>query len=169
MYSSTLTREYESGTLVLMLTRGLARSKVMVAKTSLLLILWSAGYFLCFGVTYAYNAFYWDNSVARSLSVAVFNWWLFGVLVVALMMLFSVLSKSYSGVLLGTGGSVLAIYFASLVPRAAKYMPTKLMNGMELLTGVSCTSDFTAAIVVTAAAAAACIALALPLLNKKQI
>ena len=169
LYSSTLTREYESGTLVLMLTRGLARGKVLLAKTLLISIVWSAGYFLCFGVTYAYNAFYWDNSIAQSLGAAVTYWWLFGVLVVAMMMLFSVLSKSYSGVLLGTGGSVLAMYIISLIPKAAKYMPTKLMNGMELLTGVSSTSDFTAAIVVTSGAVITCIALALPIFNKKQI
>lgn len=169
LYSSSFTKEYESGTLVLMLTRGLARGKVLFAKTALLSIVWSAGYFLCFGVTYAYNAFYWDNSIAKPLSAAVIYWWLFGILAVALMVLFSALSKSYSGVLLGTGGGVLAMYIVSLIPKAAKYLPTKLMNGMNLLTGVESTGDFTASVVVTAVAIVACIVLASAIFNKKQI
>ena len=169
LYSSSFTKEYESGTLVLMLTRGLARCKVLLAKTLLISIVWSAGYFLCFGVTYAYNAFYWDNSIAQSLGAAVTYWWLFGILTVALMMLFSVLSKSYSGVLLGTGGSVLAMYIVSLIPKAAKYMPTSLMNGMNLLTGAETAEDFTAAVLVTSVAVIACMALAMPIFNKKQI
>ena len=84
-------------------------------------------------------------------------------------MLFSVLSKSYSGVLLGTGGSVLAMYIVSLIPKAAKYMPTSLMNGMNLLTGAETAEDFTAAVLVTSVAVIACIALAMPIFNKKQI
>ena len=79
VYSGSFTREYESGTLVLMLTKGLSRYKVVLAKASVMLMTWTAGYFLCYGVTYAYNAYFWDNSVARELGAAVFNWWLYGI------------------------------------------------------------------------------------------
>lgn len=169
LYSSSFTKEYESGTLVLMLTRGLARRKVVLAKAALMILVWSAGYFLCFGVTYSYTAYYWDNSIAIGLMSAVMNWWLFGIFTVSLMILFSTLSKSYSGVLLGTGGCVLTMYIVSLIPKASKYMPTSLMKGMNLLTGVETAEDFTAAVLVTSVAVIACIALAFPTFNKKQI
>ncbi len=169
LYSSSFTKEYESGTLVLMLTRGLARRNVVLAKTAVMALVWSAGYFLCFGVTYGYNAYYWDNSIAVGLLPAVMNWWLFGVFTVALMVLFSTLSKSSGGVLLGTGGSILACYLISMIPKAAKYLPTALMNSAGLLTGVENAGEYIAAVVITAAASVVCIALSVPILNKKQV
>ena len=169
MTGGVFTKEYESGTLVLMLTRGLARYKVVLAKTAVLLTVWSAGYSLCFGITYAYNAYYWDNSIATDLVHAVLNWWLFGVFAVALTVLSSVIARGYSGVLCLTGGTVLAFYLAGLVPRLTEYMPTVLMNGMNILVGAQEASEFTAAAAVTAALTVASIAVSIPILNKKQI
>ena len=64
LQSSIFTKEYSSGTLVLSLTKGLARYQVVVSKAALLIALWSACYWMCFGITYAYNAYFWDNAVA---------------------------------------------------------------------------------------------------------
>lgn len=87
LQSSIFTKEYQSGTLVLSLTKGLERFKVVVSKTVVLTVLWTVGYWLCFGVTYGYNAYFWDNSVAQNLILSVVCWWLFGVCVISLMIL----------------------------------------------------------------------------------
>lgn len=55
--SSIFTKEYQSGTLVLTLTKGLHRHTVVISKALLLIVLWSVGYWLCFGITYGYNAY----------------------------------------------------------------------------------------------------------------
>ncbi len=169
MTGGVFTKEYESGTLVLMLTRGLARYKVVLAKAAVLVLVWSAGYFLCFGITYGYNAYFWDNSIATDLLPAVMNWWLFGVFTVALTVLFSVVANGYGGVLCLTGGSVLASYIVGLFPKLTKYTPTSLMNGMNILVGTQDAGDFTAAATLTAVISVALIALGIPILNKKQI
>lgn len=169
IYSSSFAKEYESGTLILVLTKGLSRCKVLLAKALVMLSLWTVGYWLCFGVTYGYNAYYWDNSVAKNLLPAVANWWLFGVFTVAIMILFSVLSTSYSGVLLGTGACVLLSYLVGLFPKAAKYTPTSLMNGMDLLMGVACADDYLVAIVICVAVAVICIGVSIQFFNKKQL
>ena len=80
--SSIFTKEYTSGTLVLSLTKGLERYKVVISKALVLTVLWSLGYWLCFGITYGYNAYFWDNSIAQNLVFSVVCWWLFGMMVV---------------------------------------------------------------------------------------
>ena len=98
--SNLFTKEYSKGTLILVLTKGLNRYKVIVAKSIMLLATWSVCYFICFGVTYAYNAYFWDNSVAHNLMEAVMFYWVAGVFAVAMMVLFSVVFSN------GTGGCV---------------------------------------------------------------
>ena len=51
LQSTVFTKEYQSGTLVLSLTKGLERYKVVLSKFFALLLLWTLGYFLCFGTT----------------------------------------------------------------------------------------------------------------------
>lgn len=169
LYSSTLTGEYETGTLVLILTKGLSRYQVLLAKFGTMLILWSSAYWLCFGITYAYTAYFWDNSIAVGRFSAAIHWWLFGVFVVALMILFSTLSKQYSGVLLGTGGSVLALYLLGFLPKIANYTPTALMHSTALLAGAESADDYRKTIVVTALISIACICTSIPVFNKKQL
>jgi len=121
MCSSTFTKEYESGSLILILTKGVSRYKIVLSKALALLALWTVGYWLCYGVTYAYIAYYWDQSVMVNLMPAVTYWWLFGMWTVCLSVLFSVLSRSYTTVLCGTGACVLMSYLLARLPRLNKY------------------------------------------------
>ncbi|MBE6592927.1 MAG: ABC transporter permease [Ruminococcaceae bacterium] len=169
IYGSVFTKEYDSGTLVLILTKGLARYKVVLAKYVVMLLVWSAGYWLCFGITYLYNDFYWDNSIATGLMPAVLNWWLFGVFVVSLVVLFSVLMSTYGNVLLCTGGAIFASYMLGLLPKAAKYLPTSLMSSSALLIGAEEADKYVFAIIISILLSVASVALSIPILNKKQI
>ena len=89
IFSDIFTKEYKSGTLLLILTKGLSRYKVVLAKAVLLLSLWTVGYGICFAITYGYNAYFWDNSIMNNLVFSVTIWWLFGVWVICLIVLFS--------------------------------------------------------------------------------
>ena len=64
-------KEYSGKTLVLCLTKGLSRRKVVLAKTATLTVLWSTLYFMCFGITWFYSAYFWDNSVLHALGFSV--------------------------------------------------------------------------------------------------
>ena len=167
--SSIFTKEYRSGTLILSLTKGLARYKVVVAKTAVLTLLWTAGYWLCYGVTYAYNAYFWDNSIAQNLTFSAVVWWVFGLWVIALTVLFSTLSGSNTGVLVGTGGVVLASYLVGMIPKVTKYLPTMLTDGNSLIYGAKNPADYTVALTVVCVTAAASFAVSLTVFNKKQL
>lgn len=163
------TREYQSGTLILSLTKGLNRYKVVAAKTAMLVVLWSVGYWLCFGITYGYNAYFWSNAVARNLMLSVCCWWVFGLFVISLMVLFSTLSGSSTGVLAGTGGTVLAAYLLSILPAVNEYLPTFLTDGNSLIYGTQEARAYTLPLLITGALTLACFAAAFPIFNQKKL
>ncbi len=166
---NSFTKEYSSGTLILVLTKGMARYKVVLAKSALLLGLWTVGYWLCFGITYGCNALLWDKGIAANLLPAALNWWMFGILTVACTVLFSVLFRSYALVLLGTGGSVLGMYLLGLLPKLSHKVPTALMNSGSLLVGAESAETYTVALVIAGVCSLVCIGVSIPILNKKQL
>lgn len=167
--SNLFTKEYQIGTLVLSLTKGLERYKVVVSKTVVLTLLWTLGYWICFAITYGYNAYFWDNAAAQNLICSVICWWLFGLWVIALTVLFSTIAKSNTGVLIGTGGSVLAIYCIGLFPKVKSYVPTLLMDGNSLIYGIRDVQTYSSAIIITVVCSVVCFATSIPIFNKKTI
>lgn len=167
--SNIFTKEYQSGTLLLSLTKGLARHKVVIAKTTVLILLWTAGYWQCFGITYGYNAYFWDNAIAQNLMFSVLCWWVFGLWVIALAVLFSTVSTANTGVLLGTGVVAFGFYLVGMLPKVSKYLPTRLTDGNSLIYGVAETGAYTTALFISAVTALVCLIGGLAVFNKKQL
>lgn len=167
--SNIFTKEYSSGTLVLSLTKGFARYKVVVTKAMSLVLLWSISYWLCFGITYGLTAVFWEQSNVLHLGFAAFCWWLFGMLIVALMVLLSTVFSSMTGVMLVTGGIAFGMYLFSLLPKIGKFSPAYLGNGTSLAYGLLEADTFTAAIVITAVITLGAFIASVPFFNKKQL
>ena len=167
--SSIFTKEYESGTLVLALTKGLERYKAVAAKTIVLGCLWSVNYWFCYGITYGYNAYFWDNSMAQNLLFSAVCWWLFGLWVIMLMVLFSVVARSNTGVLAGCAVVVLASYLLGLLPKLKNYVPTRLMDGNSLIYGVAEAQTYTVAIVSVVVLSVGCLIVSILVFNKKRL
>lgn len=163
MFCGTLTVEYQKGTLINMITKGLKRWKIIVSKTVTMAVLWTAGYWMSFAVTCAYNAYFWDNGIVHHMVFAACCLWLIGLWLISLMMLASAVFTSSSAVLLSVGCVFLAVYALGLFPDLLRYLPVHLMDSAELLTGVSSAADYLPAVFSTAvlsalniAGAAAC-------------
>lgn len=167
--SNLFTKEYDTGSLILVLTKGLARYKVVLAKWILLVLTWTICYFIYWGITYGYNAYFWDNSVAQNLMEVAMCWWLLGIFAIAFLVLFSTLFKNSAMVLLGTGGIFLLSYIMGMIPKLADYMPTTLMNTTSLLTGVEEVEIYTAAFIITAILGVLGMIISIPILNKKKL
>ncbi len=169
IFSNIFTKEYESGTLLLVLAKGLPRYKVVLVKTVLLLSLWTVGYGICFAITYGYNDYFWDNSIANNLFFSVTICWLFGVWVLCLIVLFSSLLQNSTGVSLCTGGTVLLAYLMSIIPKVKAYSPILLMNANSLLMGEEKIGVYIKAIVITVSFCIVCVAVSIPVINKRQL
>lgn len=169
IFSDIFTKEYKSGTLLLVLTKSLSRYKVVLAKTALLLSLWTAGYGIYFAITYGYNAYFWDNGIANNLFFSVAIWWLFGAWVICLIVLFSSLLQNNTGVALCIGGTVLLAYLLSVIPKVKAYSPIALMNTNSLLMGEAEMDAYMKAIVIAVFLCIVCVAVSIPVINKRQL
>ena len=167
--SGIFTKEYSSGTLILSLTKGLSRLKVLISKTAILTSLWTVGYWLCFGITFIYNNLFWDNSVAKNLIFSAACYWVFGLFVVLLTVFFSVVAKANTAVLAGVGGVVFTFYIAGLIPKVAELLPTALTNGNALIYGSLAPKDYLASFIITITASILLFAASVPIFNKRTL
>ena len=173
IFCGVFTNEYQKNTLILVTTKGLARWKVVIGKACSMIVLWSAGFFIEFGLTYFYSDYYWDNSVMTSLGFASFCYWLYSVLIIALLVFFSCttlfrscISNNTGGVILGVGAVYFAMMIMSMFGKIGQYLPNYLCNS-NLTSGEI--SDMTKPIVVTGILLAGCIVGGIMAFNKKQL
>ena len=169
LWSGSFTAEYQKGTLIPAVTKGLARRQIVLAKGTMMLLTWSACYWLCYGITFAYNAYFWDNGIAEYPAFAAACYWLFGVWIIALLVLFSAVSQTGIQVLLGTGAVTLGASLLGMLPKLKAYVPTKLADGMSVLQGAVKPSENTAAALISAGMAVVCTALAVAAFNRKKL
>jgi len=169
MFSGIMVIEYQRGTLINMITKGMARWKIIVAKTLILSLLWTVNYWMCYGITYAYNAYFWDNGIAEHVVFSAFCVYLLGLWLLSLMMFMSILFDSAAGVTVGTGAVFFVSYMLSMVPDLQKYLPTKLMEASVLLSGAAVAKDFYLALGVAGVLSVVQLAGAIVLFNRKKL
>ncbi|SCW32289.1 ABC-2 type transport system permease protein [Eubacterium ruminantium] len=169
MMGSILTKELESGTIILTLTKGLKRSKVIISKYFMMIVLWSVYYWMCFGITYGYNEFYWDNSIANNIEMAAFFWWLFGILMISALIFVSSMSGSGGIVLAGTGLFYIIMVLAGMFPKIRKYICLRLTDGVEILKGTVSVEDYLIPAVIAGAVSLFMLILSICIFNKRRI
>lgn len=170
VFSGMLSGELQKGTLVHLLTKGMPRSTVLLAKLSSSVLLWSACYLLCLGVTYGYTVYLFPGGSIQNLPLAAFCLWLFGVLLLGANLLGGVLFKSSYGCLLFTAGFAGILFLLNIFPEVQKYNPAALTsNNTMLMTGTAAAADFTVPIILSAGITLLFISLAILLFRKKQI
>lgn len=168
-FSGIIANEYQHGTLINMLTKGLSRVTVLAAKYISLFVLWTVAYWIGYLITYAYNAYFWQNATTINLFFAAFCYYLFGLLMISMLMLGSVLTKNSSGAILFTGGVYVVFLIADLFTKIESYNPIKLCDGMSLITGGLAPLDYIKSIIVTLIlCVVACIS-GIICFNKKQL
>ena len=165
--SGIFTKEYSSGTLLLSLTRGLERRKVIISKTFVLAAVWTVCYWLCFGVTLGYSAYFWDISAVPDVMTAALLWWIYGLWFTAVVVFFSVLMRTATAVLACTGAVYLGYALLGMIPKLGEYLPAHLASSSKLIHAEGYT--FTAALIAAAVTGVMLIAVSVPVFDRKRI
>ena len=169
MQNGIFSKEYQDGTLTLVLTKGFERYKIVLAKILTMISIWTVGYLVCFGITYGYTAYYWDNSIASHLFFSSLIWWVFGIFVISLFTVITINFESTGASLSLTGGLVFIIYLISLLPKVNQYLPILLTDGNSLTYGLKEIKYYIPSLIITIVVIAILICGSVLTFNKKKI
>ena len=172
IFAGITATELSKGTLLPLLTKGLPRHSVIMAKFAVAFLVWTLAYLLCLGIAQAYTAFYWDpvNIPLPYLLLAFAGPWIYGLLLIALLILGGVIVRGQYGSLLFTASLVLLMGVINIWPAANRFNPSTLAaNVVGLFTEQNATSDFIPAFILSAVAIVACLVVAILAFNKKQL
>lgn len=137
--------EIQRGTLINLLTKGLKRWKVILSKFLAMMIIWTLTYWLTFLICLLYTNYYWGSNGLSLIGTAAVFPYLFGVMLLAIILLGSVFFKNGTGVLLFLFLVLLVFYIPVLLPSTRNYSPFILVNSLPLLTHQALLQDYLAA------------------------
>ena len=170
LYGSCLSSEYSKGTLVLMVTKGLPRKAVILAKYTVAAVLMTICYWSSYAAAYGYTAFLWHDTSLLHVPLAAFALWLIGFLYLSILMIGCVIFKQTFTTILFTGGIVAVISLLGVIEPIAEFNPFLLTSkNVDLLSGETVPSDFIVPALLSAAISILGLLTAIKLFNKKQL
>lgn len=128
LFSNSLSNEISKKTLLPLFTRGLSKTSMMLAKLSVITLLWTIAYAVGFIITYLYTIMLFPNIEIYNLFISVFCVWLFGLVLLSVLMLGSTLTASSYAPLLFVGIFVAVLMFINILPDAIYYNPIVLIG-----------------------------------------
>ena len=144
--SGILTGEYQKGTLIQVVTKGLSRKKVFFSKLVMSYFIWTLLYLVYAGITWGYTAYFWGNDVPN-LFYGVLMYWFFGIAIISVLMFFGTLCNNSGQVMLATGGVYFGMMLLEYIPDLKNKLPSFLTNGLNLSNETAVLSDYTGAVI----------------------
>lgn len=170
LYSGVLAQEVNRGTLVIMLTKGLSRTTVVMAKYSMMILVWTLAYALCACITFGYTVYLFPENNTDNLVFAVFALWLFGVLLLSFMILAASATKNTYVCMLATGVFVAAMAAIGVAPATHDYNPLSLAgDSAALMVGTVGPADLLPAILVALGVSCLCVVGAVLVFRKRRL
>lgn len=170
LFGSCLSNEYSKGTLVLMVTKGLSRPTVILAKYTVSVILMTISYWISFAVAYGYTAYLWSDTTLPYTILAAFYMWIIGFLYLSILILGCVIFKQTFTSILFTGGVVALISLLSLVKPLDEFNPFILTSkNVDLISGTISPSEFVIPMIVSVILTVIFLIITIKLFNKKQL
>ena len=124
---------------------------------------------LYFGVTYVYTIYFWSEDKVEDLFAGIIFYWLMGMFILALVLLFSTIANNGGQVLMGTGIVYMVLFFLNYVPKLQKFLPFRLMDGLQLTMGSLKMEDFIPALITSSVSIVVCGMISIVLFDKRRL
>lgn len=142
LYGSCLSSEYAKGTLVLLVTKGLSRKAVILAKYTAAAILMTVSYWISYGAAYGCTALLWQDIDLSHTAFAAASLWITGFLYLSILMFGCVLFRQAFTSILFTGGIVALISLLGMAEPIAAFHPLRLgTDTIDLISGTAAPAD----------------------------
>ncbi|WP_368487967.1 ABC transporter permease [Clostridium sp. BJN0013] len=170
IFSGMMSHEYEKGTLVNLITKGLPRKTIVTAKYTVAILIWTISYWICFSITLIYTKYYFPEGKTTGLFLAVFSFYFFGIMLLSIVMLGSISFKNTYGSLLFTAGFTVILFIINMFPKAIKWNPLQLANSnMKILQGMLTFHDIKYSFVIMVFIVLCALGLSIRIFNKKLL
>ena len=170
VFGGILSNELIRGTLINMLSKGLGRHTVILAKYIAALTLWTVSYLLSCVVNQAYTAYLFDTTSVKNLIFSLFCQWMFGAFILALVFLSSTLTGGNFGGLILTAVFLGVLLILNVFPEMKEFNPVYLSShNVELLAGSLSPNDVMLPLWITVVLTVGSIWTSIALFAKKKL
>lgn len=170
LFGSCLSNEYSKGTLVLMITKGLSRQAVILAKYTAAAALMTVSYWVGYAAAYCCTALLWHDTSLSNVALAAFSLWIVGFLYLSILMIGCVIFRQAFTSILFTGGVVALISLLGMVEPIAGCNPFILTSkNVDLISGEAALAEFIIPCFISVALSVFGLLTAIRLFHKKQL
>lgn len=170
VYAGTLSQELSKGTLVLPLSKGLSRSAVIGAKFFTAAASWTGSYAVAALISCGYTQYLFGHFYEPRLLFALFCLWLFGLFLLAVLLLTGALVPGSYGGLLTTAIVLGVLLIANVFPRLQKWNPITLAaQNSAVLTDAKTAGAMSATVWLTLELTILCLGLALVAFHRRKV
>ena len=170
LFGSCMSGEYSKGTLVLLVTKGLPRWAVILAKYTVAAVLMTGCYWTGFLATCCYTACLFPGATLSHVFTAAIYLWLIGFLYLSILLLGCVVFKQTFTSILFTGGIVAVISLLGIAPPLSEFNPFLLSSrNVELISGAASVSELFVPATISAAITVLGLCSAILLFDRKQL
>ena len=127
IFSGILTNELSRGTLLNLITKGLSRKYIILSKWIISTIIWTTAYIIGALIQYSYTLYYFNNEGSHKVAAYIMSW-LFGVMLLSIIMLLSTLLKNNIAVMLGILLIVVMMFILSMFKHIKDKLPLQLIQ-----------------------------------------
>lgn len=153
-----------------MVTKGLSRKAVILAKYTVAAALMTISYWTGYAATYFYTALLWNDNNLSKVALAAVSLWIVGFLYLSILMTGCVLFKQTFTSILFTGGIVAVISLLGMLEPIAKCNPFILTSkNVDLISGEAVLAEFIMPALISIVLSILGVLIAIRLFNKKQL
>lgn len=170
LFGSCMSGEYSKGTLLLLVTKGLARPAVILAKYTIAAVSMTVSFWVSFAGAYGYTYYLWPDAALSHTVSSAFFMWIMGFLYLSILILGCVLFKQTFTSILFTGGIVALLSILGIVKPLADFNPVVLTSrNVDLISGEVSMTEFIIPLIISLILSMIFLAVAIKVFNKKQL